>query len=276
MSIDNYYVVFYKDNYELILTKVKNMRRFFIEEIDQKDGLCVISEKEAKHMIKVLRMKQGDTFILMDEKGNHFESVIENISRYEISARIIKELPKPSSSPVSINIYQAVLKPRMMDYMVEKTSELGVSAILPFYSERTVVKLDDSKAVNKTRHWREIARSASKQSGRLAPAEISGPIQFRDLIKSVGKIDSLKVVLWEAEDITDLKGLIRSQKPSPNFTGIIGPEGGFAGKEIDQLKDAGIIPVSLGSRILRSETAAIALTTIIQYEWGDLGLIQIQ
>ncbi|MGD9159108.1 MAG: 16S rRNA (uracil(1498)-N(3))-methyltransferase [Desulfobacteraceae bacterium] len=249
------------------------MRRFFIEEIDQKDGLCVIPEKEAKHMIKVLRMKQGDSFILMDEKGNHFESVIEDISRYEVSARIVKALPKPSISPVTINICQAVLKPRMMDYMVEKTSELGVSSIMPFYSERTVIKLDDSKAVNKTRHWKEIARSASKQSGRIAPAEISGPVQFNDLIKSASKTEGLKVVLWEGEDITYLKKLIRSENPSSNFTGIIGPEGGFAKKEIEQLKDAGIVPVSLGSRILRAETAAIALTTIIQYEWGDLGFL---
>ena len=125
------------------------MRRFFVEEIDIKNGLCVIPEKEAKHMIKVLRMKQGDTFILMDEKGNRFESVIEDISRYEVSARVIKEIPKLSTSPVAINIYQAVIKPRKMDYLVEKTSELGVSRIIPFYSERTVIKLDEKKASNK-------------------------------------------------------------------------------------------------------------------------------
>lgn len=248
------------------------MRRFFIEEIIPKDGLCAIPEKESRHMTKVLRMKQGDSFILMDGKGNRFESVIEDISRNEVSARIIKPLPIPDASPVSINICQAVIKPRMMDYLVEKTSELGVSRIIPFYSGRTVIKLYDDKASKKTRHWREIARSASKQSGRPSPADIYEPVQFNDLIKSVKKADGLKVALWENEEITDLKTILRSEKPSANFTGIIGPEGGFSEKEIDQLKNAGIIPVSLGSRILRAETAAIALTTIIQYEWGDLGL----
>jgi len=248
------------------------MRRFFVEEIDIKNGLCVIPEKEAKHMIKVLRMKQGDTFILMDEKGNRFESVIEDISRYEVSARVIKEIPKLPTSPVAINIYQAVIKPRKMDYLVEKTSELGVTRIIPFYSERTVIKLDEKKASNKTRHWKEIARSASKQSGRLLPAEIVEPVQFSDLLKSLGGTDGLKIVLWEGENVTDLKELLRNEISSSNFTGIIGPEGGFTKREIDQLRDAGIIPVSLGSRILRAETASIVFSTIIQYEWGDLGI----
>jgi len=249
-----------------------NLRRFYIEETEKKDGLCIIPEKEAKHMIKVLRMKQGDRFILMNYKGERFEARIEGISRFEVSARIIKELPKPPSSPVSINICQAVIKTRMMDYMVEKTSELGVSRITPFYSERTVIKFDDKKALNKTRHWREIARSASKQSGRLLPADISEPLRFDDLIKFAGDIDGVKIVLWESERIKDLKEMLVSKGPSSNFTGIIGPEGGFTKREIDQLKNAGIVSVSLGSRILRAETAAIALTTIIQYEWGDLGV----
>ena len=248
------------------------MRRFFIEEIKSEIEVFVIPEKEAKHMVKVLRMRQGNRFILMDGKGNRFESEIVGISRYKVSARIIRGLPKPSSSPVNITICQAVIKPRMMDYMVEKTSELGVSRIIPFYSERTVIQLDDNKASNKIRHWKEIARSASKQSGRLTPADISEPVQFSDLIKTIGKIDSLKVVLWEGENITDLKELLRSKDPTTNFTGIIGPEGGFTGKEIGQLKASGVTPVSLGSRILRAETAAITLATIIQYEWGDLGV----
>ena len=248
------------------------MRRFFVEKIDPENGVFVIPEKEAKHMVKVLRMKQGDRFILMNGKGNRFEAEINDISRYEVSARLINELSGPSPSPVSINICQAVIKPRMMDYMVEKTSELGVYRIMPFYSERTVIQLDENKTSNKTRHWIEISRSASKQSGRFIPADISEPVQFSDLINDIRDISGLKVVLWECENMVDLKELIRTENPSLNFTGIIGPEGGFAGKEIEQLKGSGVIPVSLGSRILRAETAAIALTAIIQYEWGDLGI----
>ncbi len=248
------------------------MRRFFIDEINPEEDLCIIPEKEARHMVKVMRMKSGDRFVLMSGKGERFEAVIEDISRYKVSAKIIRALPEAASSPISINICQAVLKPRMMDYMVEKTSELGVARIIPFFSERTVIRLDENNVLNKTRHWKEIARSASKQSGRFVPAEISGPVQFVELLSAAGKMDGLKVVLWEGEKQTDLKELLGSERQSQEFTGIIGPEGGFVENEIDQLKNAGIMPVSIGSRILRAETAAIALATIIQYEWGDLGI----
>ena len=248
------------------------MRRFFIENIELNDGLCNIPEKEARHMTKVLRMKQGDCFILMDGTGNRYESELENINRHEVTARIIRELPRPASSPVSINICQAILKPQKMDYMIEKTSELGISRIIPFYSKRTVIKLDEKQAENKVRRWTEITRSASKQSGRLAPAGVTAPVQFNMLLEILNEINGLKVLLWEGEDETSLKETLNSHEISEYFTGIIGPEGGFSEKEAAMLREAGIIPVSLGSRILRAETAAIALTAIIQYEWGDMGI----
>ena len=196
---------------------------------------------------------------------------IENISRHEVTARLLKELPKPDDSPVSINICQALLKPQKMDYMIEKTSELGISGILPFYSERTVIKLDERQSENKVRRWKEITRSASKQSGRLAPAEIYEPVHLVKLLEILKSFNGLKVLLWEGEEYTSLKELLKSSEIPENFTGIIGPEGGFTKKEADMIKETGIIPVSLGLRILRAETAAITLTALIQYEWGDLG-----
>jgi 16S rRNA (uracil1498-N3)-methyltransferase len=248
------------------------MRRFFIEDIIEENGMCLIPEKEARHMTKVLRMKAGDSFTLINGKGEGFEAVIETASHKEVYARIIKELSLAPSSPVNIDICQAILKPRMMDYMIEKTSELGVNQIQPFYSERTVIKPDKDTASNKIRHWRMIAQSALKQCGRAIPAEINDPINFKEMVKAVADKGGVKVVLWEGEERSDLKTLLKEKETAADFTGIIGPEGGFTGQEINLMRDAGIIPVSVGSRILRAETAAIALTTIIQYEWGDLGI----
>ena len=159
-----------------------------------------------------------------------------------------------------------------MDYLIEKTSELGVSRVIPFYSERTVIKLDEKRTLNKGRHWSEIAKSASKQSGRLTPATISRPISFQDLISKGKREEGLKVVPWEQEDSKDLKEVLRSYAARSSFTGIIGPEGGFAKKEIEELRDSGFITVTLGERILRAETAAIALVALVQYEWGGLGV----
>ncbi|MFC1494853.1 16S rRNA (uracil(1498)-N(3))-methyltransferase [Thermodesulfobacteriota bacterium] len=247
------------------------MRRFFIEEIKEKDGFCTVPEPEARHIVKVLRMKQGDRMILMDSKGKRFEASIESAALKELIVKLIKKLPEPPPSPVSIDICQAIIKPRVMNYMIEKTSELGVSKIIPFYSERTVIKLEENKVQHKMRHWTEISRSAAKQSGRPLPADISEPLPFRELLHDLKEKEGLKVVLWESEDDNDIKDLLRSRTPESRFTGIVGPEGGFSRDEINELKDAGFIPVSMGTRILRAETAAIALVTIAQYEWGDMG-----
>lgn len=249
------------------------MRRFFIENIEPGAGSFIIPEKEARHMVKVLRMKQGDRFILMTAEGLRFEAEIEGNTNHGLSAKITGELQRPEPSPVEIKICQALLRSRKMDYLIEKTSELGISAILPFFSERTVIKLDDKKQTNKLRHWKEITRSAVKQSGKDIPAVISEPVPFDSLISNLRDAEGLKTVLWEGENTRDLKEVLRAKGPEACFTGVIGPEGGFTPGEIEMLKKGGVTPVSLGTRILRAETAAITLAAIIQYEWGDLGIV---
>jgi 16S rRNA (uracil1498-N3)-methyltransferase len=159
-----------------------------------------------------------------------------------------------------------------MDFLVEKTSELGVDRILPYVSERTVVKVDGEKAHSKLAHWQEIARSAAKQSDRAMPAEI-GPIDAYDkMVAALARESALKVMLWEQEDVRSLKDQLRSNSPGPMVLAMVGPEGGFTQREVKEAREAGFVSVSLGCRILRAETAAISLVTIIQYEWGDLGL----
>ena len=223
-------------------------------------------------MIKVLRMKAGDLCALINAKGEGFEAVIETASRKGVYARIIKPLPLKAPSPVQIEICQAVLKPRMMDHMIEKTSELGINRIQPYYSDRTVIKPDKDIGLNRQRHWRMIAQSALKQCGRAIPTDIKEPIDFKEMVMAVAQKKGVKIVLWEGEERSELKTILRANGPAPDFTGIIGPEGGFTGQEVNLMMDAGITPVSVGTRILRAETAAIVLTAIVQYEWGDLGL----
>ena len=250
------------------------MRRFFVEEINMKDGLCVISGSEAKHISRVLRMTKGDRFILIDGKGDRFEAIIESRHRQELLVELKQVLPVPSPSPLEICLCQALIKSRSMDYIIEKTSELGVNEILPFSSERTVVRLNKDRVLNRIKHWREIAKSAAKQADRIKPAEIFSPVSYKDLINKLEGMDALKVLLWEKEESRDLKELLKSSQPCLRFLGIVGPEGGFSQKEAAMAKDIGFIPVSLGRRILRAETAAITLVAVVQYEWGDLSLNQ--
>lgn len=249
------------------------MRRFFLEEIIREaDGSCVIKGREARHISKVLRMGRGDRFILMDRHGDRYEASIESVGRTEVVVRLSEKLREPVTPDLDITLCQAVLKSGPMDYMIEKTSELGVARIIPFVSERTVVSFDSKGTENKLRRWKEIAVSAAKQSDRFAPAEIAQPHTFMDVLGKQQNNDFLKVILWEREDSRDLKELLDKSASCPGFIGMVGPEGGFSAGEVDAAAQAGFIPVSLGRRILRAETAAMTLVAVVQYEWGDLSL----
>jgi 16S rRNA (uracil1498-N3)-methyltransferase len=247
------------------------MRRFFVEEIKERDGYVVIAGSEARHISRVLRMNRGDHFILMDRKGARFEAVIESSGPKELRVRLAGVLPIPTSPPVDIILCQALLKSRAMDYLIEKSSELGVNEIIPFFSERAVIRDVRYGSEGRARRWREIAQGAAKQSDRIKPAEIYPPVPFMEICGRYQNDGVMKVILWEREESTDLKKLLRAHPSSARFIGMVGPEGGFTGTEIDMAGKAGFIPVSIGRRILRAETAAVTLVAIVQYEWGDLG-----
>jgi len=221
-------------------------------------------------MVRVLRMGPTDRCVLMDGRGGRFLAVIQSVTRQAVTVIVEERLPDPPPSPVEIVLCQAVLKSGPMDYLIQKTSELGVEHIHPFFSLRSVVRPDREKAGRKIRHWREIARSAAKQSGRIIPANIGAFASFSQLTATWKRDAGRKAILWEEEGSKDLKVLLRGLSPADRFIGIVGPEGGFDKNEIRRARDAGFEPVSLGTRILRAETAAIAMVTIVQYEWGDL------
>ena len=248
------------------------MRRFFTEQIKSENGLCIISGAEARHISRVLRMTRGDRLVLLNGDGDRYETEIESAGAREILVRIIRPLPSPPASQIDITLCQSLLKSRPMDYLIQKTSELGVKKILPFISERTVVRPDIRKSDNKLRHWKEIAQNSTKQAGRLVPAEIGPVSPIQEIMIQWKDKEAQKIILWEDENARDLKNVLRNRAPSGSFAGIIGPEGGFTKTEVETAKDSGFIPVSLGQRILRAETAAVTLLAIIQYEWGDLSL----
>jgi len=246
------------------------MRRFFVEHLPSQGERLVIRGSEARHISKVLRMGQGDRLILMDRKGTRFQAVIASAGEKEVSVILEKALRQPPASPVEIILCQALLKMQGMDYVIQKASELGADSILPFSSERTVVGPGKDHGANKLRHWQEIARNAAKQADRARPADVGPLFTFGDLMARWKNDAGLKIILWEGEETRDLKTLLRSSGPAGRVVGVIGPEGGFSPQEIKIALEAGFLSASLGYRVLRSETAAVTLVAIIQYEWGDL------
>jgi len=229
-------------------------------------------------------MGRGDRLILMDNKGAHFRALIESADRREVRVALEGPLPTPPPSPIKTILFQSILKSQPMDYLIQKTSELGVDLIVPFFSERTVVRPDKEGYRARVRHWREVARSAAKQSGRVTPANIYPLNSFHDLASQGGGINALRVILWEGEESRSLKSVLRSSSvdgedgilkqkcPHEEFIGMVGPEGGFSNEEMEMAEKEGFISVSLGHRILRAETAAITMVALVQYEWGDLSL----
>jgi len=248
------------------------LRRFFVDKIIPTGGFLSITGKEARHIRNVLRMKKGEMLILMDKEGQSFEATIGEVHYKEVKVTITKTMPPLPPSPVKISLAQALIKSHPMEYLIQKVTELGIHSIHPFYSERTVIKLKPDNLAHKIDRWNEIIKSACKQCGRATLPDLNTPLLFEEMIKDAPDRKTLKILLWEDEDKVDLKRLLTSMSSAPHVFVIVGPEGGFTLNEINLAKDAGFHIVSLGNRILRAETAAVSLLSIIQYEWGDLNL----
>ncbi len=248
------------------------MRRFFVEDLSDQEATFTMTGSEARHMSRVLRMKPGDRMVLMDGKGRHYQAAVTRISRHEVRGVLETRLSIPPPSPVNITLLQALLKSGPMDYLVQKTSELGADRIVPFASERTVVRPEAERLTHKMAHWKRIATGAAKQSGRVDPLVVAPISSFTDLLDGYKEVHALKVILWEGEETTDLRRVLKTAPPPGQFVGMVGPEGGFSEEELGLARAGGFVPASLGWRILRAETAAITLTAVVQYEVGDLGL----
>lgn len=248
------------------------LRRFYIEKIPDDRDLILMAEKESNHIQRVLRMKKGDRIIVFDGTGTEFEATIEKASYKQVWARITKDLFQRPLSPLKITLAQAFVKGPALDFILQKTTELGVNEIVFFSSERTVVKVSTENLDKKMIRWQEIIRSASRQCGRAFLPDLRPPVTFEEFVKGRADKGTLRLILWERERKDSVKGLLKSVHPAPHVIALIGPEGGFSDNEIRLAKNYDFRIISLGKRVLRSDTASLALLSILQYEWGDLSL----
>jgi len=248
------------------------MKRFLVEAIEPSMDRLTITGREARYINNVLRMKKGQELIIMDGKGLSFACAIEKVSYQEVTVRIKGPLPPQLSSPIRITLCQAIIKAQAMDYVIQKATELGVGAIRLFFSERTLIKIEPPRTAAKMSRWREIMKSACRQCNRADLPNLKPPVPFEEMLESAPKNDIFKILLWENEENLGLKEIFNRPSPPPHIWAVVGPEGGFAPDEIDAARKSGFLTVSLGNRILRADTAALSLLSIIQYEWGDLSL----
>lgn len=250
------------------------MRRFFVPRILPEDGMIRVTGSEAGHMIRVLRMGPGDRLVIMDDAGSRYQAVITSVSQDSALLMLERTLAPPKPSPLEITLCPSLLKSRPMDLLIQKASELGVARIQPHTSRRSVVRLDGKRAESRVRHWKEIAVNAAKQADRVVPARVEAPVAFEKLLDLWRDHDIPGILLWEAEEASDLKWFLGQASPAGGLAVIVGPEGGFHPDEVRAARDSGFSPVSLGRRILRAETAALVVAAVVQYEWGDLSIMR--
>jgi 16S rRNA (uracil1498-N3)-methyltransferase len=252
------------------------MARFFVDPVIQGEKFIRITGADHIHIKNVLRLKPGGLITVCDEKGTDYECVISEISKEEIVLKIAGRSPSIAEPPIEIILYQAIPKSDKMDTIIQKSVELGVSSIIPVITEHTVVKVASEKDERrKCERWNRIAMEAAKQCGRGIIPPVLTPINF-DAAINMSSECNVVVLPYELERNGSLKTLLKNQtldhKVMLKIAVIIGPEGGFSEKEISVAVRYGIKPISLGPRILRSDTAGIAVISAIMYELGDMCL----
>ncbi len=246
------------------------MSRIFVSPEEIAGGRVSIAGSSYHYLINVLRKSAGDVVTLLDGQGGVFEAVIESAGSGRAVLRLLKELPAEGSPPVKVTLLQGVPKGDKMDLVIQKGTELGLSRLVPLMCSRTQVKLDAEKAKARRARWQKIALQAALQSRRPDVPEVAVPVKFEEALSLVTP-GALAIMPWENEKNMPLRRLLVSGCPGGEILVFIGPEGGFAPQEAERAREAGVMTVSLGPRILRTETAGLAVLAMIFYAWGDLG-----
>jgi 16S rRNA (uracil1498-N3)-methyltransferase len=240
--------------------------RFFVPQHDIVEGKARLQGGEFRHLQRVLRLREGDAVTLFDDTGIEHQGVIVSLSPRVATVRITASAAPARESPLALTLYQGVPKGRKMDLIVEKATELGVVAIVPFLS--TFAAGSVGAAASKRERWQRICLAAAKQSGRTTVPQITAPLTFAEVLGAAASHDRA-LLFFEDAGATAIPGA--TEIPRPSTAGVvIGPEGGFSADEVTRALNAGFLVCGLGPRVLRTETAAIVATALVQAHWGDL------
>ncbi len=243
------------------------MYQFFIEPSQICDNNVIIEGRDVNHIKNVLRMKAGDKIAVSNgQDGKEYGCTIERLEEERIVCKITDVREDGTELPSRVYLFQGLPKADKMELIIQKAVELGVYEIIPVETKRSVVKLDAKKAKQKTERWQAIAQAAAKQSKRRIIPSVSSPIQFSQAVKRAASMD-IKLIPYElAEGMDQTKEIISALAPGMEIAIMIGPEGGFEETEIVKAMDAQIKPITLGNRILRTETAGFTVMAWIMYQ----------
>lgn len=245
------------------------MHRIFFRNPIVGNRIVIEEASEIKHLAKVLRAEPGYLFEVCSPGGEIFVVEVEAVRENAIEGKIVSSRDGMSTEKTLIDLFQAIPKKNNMDIIVQKNTELGINSIRPYTSSRTIVKIDEKNSAKKTERWTRVAKEAAKQSKRTDIPEIAETVSFKEMLLALNGYDSV-ILLYESEKRKGFECIESVEGDMRKIALIVGPEGGFSTKEVTDMKERGAISISLGPRILRTETAGFAALSIIQYLFGDM------
>ena len=240
------------------------MSRFYAPKENVKGDLIYVDGQEARHILNVMRLKESDSVVVFDGTGREYKGFIKEAGPKSLTVKVISTKEPVGEDVPQITLVQAIPKKEKMDYIIEKATELGASCIIPVMTERTVVKLDEDKAKIRVERWARLAKEAAKQCGRADVPRIEEVQKFYNVIDRVNEFD-LALMACLSDNTISIKEAITDFEKGKIIV-FIGPEGDFTPDEIVMAKDTSCKYVSLGKRVLKSDTAGIFLLSILNHE----------
>ncbi len=241
------------------------MANFYITKDDIQENIATIKGEEAQHISRVLRMKKGDKVTLCDGEGMFYDATLTGFEDKTVIAEISDSYIAPTEPQVQLTVFQGVPKNPKLETVIQKLTEIGAVRLVPVDTKRAVAKLDKSAKVDRLK---KIAHEAAKQSKRGIVPEVLDTVPFKKAVEMAAEAD-LALIPYEEETEVSIKKALSGKTPE-TVSVMIGPEGGFDEEEVLLAKEAGIQSVTLGKRILRTETAPLTVASIILYELGEM------
>lgn len=240
--------------------------RLYLPHALERGTVCTAASDQARYIKNVLRMKEGDLLLIFNGSNWEYEAVIRRLTAEKLEMEITDKRSLPAA-PIQVILCQAIPKAGKMDGIIRHATELGTERIIPFLAERSVPRWQPEQYPGKRERWQKIAVEASRQCGRSDIPQIGEIVTFERMLRDLPE-GSLRLIPWEEETKTGIREILHdpSQSKMKEFVLAIGPEGGFSMEEIERARQAGFISVSLGNRVLRVETASLAVLAILHYE----------
>jgi 16S rRNA (uracil1498-N3)-methyltransferase len=248
------------------------MTRFFIPAEQIKDNFIFLRGSDRHHLLNVLRREVGSKITVLNGRGAEYEVVIREIGPDFVTGEIVAVINRVTEPRIKIRLAQSLPKADKFELLLQKNTEIGVSSFQPMFTERSTIKLERGTILKKEERWGKIISEAAEQAGRKIIPELEPVRNWKQVMDTLSDQPGLILIPWEGERESSLKKVLEGTSETPEMVTIfIGPEGGFSQNEVNQARDRGAVPVTLGPRILRTETAGLVVATAILYHFGDLG-----